>query len=192
MHCFSADLQSTFYLITISLVQLHHLFHNFSIRVFVQQIFDILKTCRGRNNQYRILTETIILGNFIHHVIDIASEGEERFFHFERLWEWRTLFAKFYVSEPELNDSCLYHVKFNGSDFACSSSCTLNMDGDGIINKWKGTPIEVHWCSKPTWDEHKIACSPTSCSAFYLVGTASHITFVSLQSCLIHSCMDQQ
>ncbi|CAN4091397.1 unnamed protein product [Withania somnifera] len=100
-------------------------------------LFDYLEVCMGRDNQYRIAFEGLLLRKIIRNTI--TCEGDERTFRNVRLEVWRDLFEKFAIKETELSESSLYQANLMADK--SHGFCTLDMNRKGLIIKWKGTPI---------------------------------------------------
>lgn len=92
----------------------------------------------GRDNQHRMEFERLVLRKIIHNVI--TCEGEGRIFHNVRLEVWRALFENFGIKETELSELSLYQANLI-VDRSAHGFCTLDMDGNCLTIKWKGTPI---------------------------------------------------
>lgn len=101
-------------------------------------LFDCLETFMGRDNQHRMEFERLVLRKIIHNVI--TCEGEGRIFHNVRLEVWRALFENFGIKETELSELSLYQANLI-VDRSAHGFCTLDMDGNCLTIKWKGTPI---------------------------------------------------
>ncbi|XP_055814524.1 GRAS family protein RAM1-like [Solanum dulcamara] len=103
-------------------------------------LFDCLETFMGRDNQYRMEFEGLILRKTIHNMI--ICEGERRIFRNVRLKVWRALFEKFGIKETELSESSLYQANLM-TDRSAHGFCTLDMDGNCLIVKWKGNSNNI-------------------------------------------------
>ncbi|WMV09754.1 hypothetical protein MTR67_003139 [Solanum verrucosum] len=101
-------------------------------------LFDCLEAFMERDNQHRMEFERLVLREVIHNVI--TCEGEGRIFRNVRLEVWRALFEKFGIKETELSESSLYQANLM-ADRSAHGFCTLDMDGNCLTIKWKGTPI---------------------------------------------------
>lgn len=101
-------------------------------------VFDCLEVCMRRDNQYRMTFEALFLKKIIHNMI--TCEGDERTFRNVRLEVWRALFEKFGIKDIELSESSLYQANLM-ADRSAHGFCTSDMNGKGLIIKWKGTPI---------------------------------------------------
>ncbi|KAK6803745.1 hypothetical protein RDI58_001529 [Solanum bulbocastanum] len=100
--------------------------------------FDYLDVCMERDNHYRMTFEGLILRNIIQNII--ICEGNERTFRNVRLEVWRDLFEKFGIKETELGESSLYQANLM-ADRCGHGFSTLDMNGKGLLIKWKGSPI---------------------------------------------------
>ncbi|OIS98569.1 PREDICTED: DELLA protein RGL1-like [Nicotiana attenuata] len=101
-------------------------------------LFDVLEVCMRRDNQYRMTFEGLFIRKIIRNMI--TCEGEDRTCRNVRLQVWRDLFEKFGIKETKLSESSLYHANLM-ADKSAHGFCTLDMDGKGLIVKWKETPI---------------------------------------------------
>ncbi|KAH0725524.1 hypothetical protein KY284_001389 [Solanum tuberosum] len=101
-------------------------------------LFDCLEAFMEQDNQHRMEFERLVLREVIHNVI--TCEGEGRIFRNVRLEVWRALFEKFGIKETELSESSLYQANLM-ADRSAHGFCTLDMDGNCLTIKWKGTPI---------------------------------------------------
>ncbi|KAK2990251.1 hypothetical protein RJ640_014703 [Escallonia rubra] len=100
--------------------------------------FDCLEDCMEDDILNRMITESMF-SLAIRNVV--ASEGEERTMRHVSIGVWRAFFARFRMVETELSMSSLYQAKLVTKNFACGSSCTLEMNGKCLTIGWKGTPI---------------------------------------------------
>ncbi|GFZ11501.1 hypothetical protein Acr_22g0008990 [Actinidia rufa] len=106
---------------------------------FFGAYFDCLEDCMDRNDPNRKMSESGYFSQTIQNII--SAEGEERIIRHVNLSVWRAFFARFGMMEEELSTSSLYQASLVVKNFACGSSCTLDMDGNCLIIGWKGTPI---------------------------------------------------
>ncbi|XP_057476548.1 DELLA protein RGL2-like [Actinidia eriantha] len=107
---------------------------------FFGAYFDCLEDCMDRNDPNRKMSESGYFSSTIQNII--AAEGEERIMRHVNISVWRAFFARFGMKEEELSTSSLYQASLVVKNFACGSSCTLDMDGNCLIIGWKGTPIQ--------------------------------------------------
>ncbi|MFS8004195.1 putative transcription factor GRAS family [Helianthus anomalus] len=103
-------------------------------------LFDSLEDCLGREDEIRIVTESVHLGKGINNIV--ASEGAERVIRHVNIDVWRKFFAQFGMKETELSMSSLFQANQVAEKFACGSCCTFDRDGYSLIIGWKGTPIQ--------------------------------------------------
>ncbi|XP_060200451.1 DELLA protein RGL1-like [Lycium barbarum] len=107
-------------------------------RFLFAALFDCLEVCMGRDNQYRMTFERFFMRKSIQNII--TCEGEERTFRNVKLEVWRPMFEKFGMKETELGESSLCQANLMDNRSA-HDFCTMDMDGKGLIIKWKGAPI---------------------------------------------------
>ena len=98
----------------------------------------ILMFAWNETNHYQLTFEGLILRNIIQNII--TCEGDQRTFRNVRLEVWRDLFEKFGIKETELGESSLYQANLL-ADRCGHGFSTLDMNGKGLLIKWKGSPI---------------------------------------------------
>nr|XP_043623011.1 scarecrow-like protein 18 [Erigeron canadensis] len=107
---------------------------------FYGALFDSLEDCMGREDENRVIAESMYFGRGIRSCV--AAEGEERAIRHVNLDVWRKFFARFGMKEIELSMSALYQANLMAEKLPCGSSCSLDMDGNSLLIGWKGTPIQ--------------------------------------------------
>ncbi|KAF6134742.1 hypothetical protein GIB67_002143 [Kingdonia uniflora] len=106
---------------------------------YFSAFFDCLEACMDRDSQDRMVTERNYFGCAIQNIV--ANEGEKRKIRHVGIEVWRAFFARFGMVELELSHSSMYQSNLVLKQFACGSSCTLDMIRKSLIVGWKGTPI---------------------------------------------------
>ncbi|KAL5712160.1 hypothetical protein ACHQM5_014359 [Ranunculus cassubicifolius] len=101
--------------------------------------FDCLEACMDRNNNTRLTTEALYFGQAIMNIV--AMEGEERTHRHVGIDVWRAFFARFGMVEIEFSHSSTYQANLVSKQFACASSCTVDMNEKCLTVGWKGTPL---------------------------------------------------
>lgn len=104
---------------------------------FFSAWFDCYDTCMDRNDHNRMSIEGIFFSQGIRNIV--TAEGSERIVRHVGIDVWRSFFARFGFVEIELNH--LYQASLLLKQFACGSSCTLDMNGKSLSTGWKGTPL---------------------------------------------------
>ncbi|KAK3008171.1 hypothetical protein RJ639_013983 [Escallonia herrerae] len=102
-------------------------------------LFDSLEDCMDHQDPNRMFTESIYFNHGIQSIV--VAEGAERTVRSVTINVWRAFFARFGMEEIELTMSSLYQASLVIKNFACGSSCTLDMDDKCLIIGWKGTPV---------------------------------------------------
>ncbi|KAL3505639.1 hypothetical protein ACH5RR_031021 [Cinchona calisaya] len=100
--------------------------------------FDAFEDCLKDDEPNRMVMESMFFSQGIKNIV--AAEGEERTIRHVKINVWRTFFERFGMVEVELSMSSMYQAILVLKNFACGSSCTLNMDGKCLIVGWNGTP----------------------------------------------------
>lgn len=93
---------------------------------FYGAFFDSLEDCMKKDERNRTATELEHLSQGIRSIV--ASEGEERTIRHVKVDVWRVFFARYGMEEMELSMSSLYQANLVLKNFACGSSCTLEMN----------------------------------------------------------------
>ncbi|CAK9152823.1 unnamed protein product [Ilex paraguariensis] len=106
---------------------------------FYGAFFDSLEDCMCHDEQNRMIAESMYFSPAIRNIV--AAEGEERTMRHVNFNVWRDFFARFGMVEMDLSMLSLNQADMMLKDFACGSSCTLDLDGKSLIIGWKGTPI---------------------------------------------------
>ncbi|OIT02958.1 PREDICTED: DELLA protein RGL1-like [Nicotiana attenuata] len=106
---------------------------------FYGAFFDALEDCMKHDEKNRTATESEHLNQGIR--IIVAAEGEERTIRHVKIDVWRMFFARYGMEEVELSKSSLYQANLVLKNFACGSSCTLEMNQNCLLIGWKGTPL---------------------------------------------------
>lgn len=106
---------------------------------FYGAFFDALEDCMKHDEKSRTATESEHLNQGIR--IIVAAEGEERTIIHVKIDVWRMFFARYGMEEVELSKSSLYQANLVLKNFACGSSCTLEMNQYCLLIGWKGTPL---------------------------------------------------
>ncbi|KAK6937276.1 Transcription factor GRAS [Dillenia turbinata] len=101
--------------------------------------FDALETCLERDNQNRMITESLHLQEGIRNIV--ASEGDKRVVRHVKLDVWRAFFARFGMVEIELTEQSFSQVKSILKKFVCGDFCSVNKNVKSVVVGWKGTPI---------------------------------------------------
>ncbi|KAJ8542117.1 hypothetical protein K7X08_016983 [Anisodus acutangulus] len=101
--------------------------------------FDSLEDCMKDDERSRTATESEHLSQGIRSIV--ANEGEERTIRHVKIDVWRAFFARYGMEEVELSMSSLYQANLVQKNFACGSSCTLEMNNNCLLIGWKGTPL---------------------------------------------------
>lgn len=107
---------------------------------FCASIFDCLEDCMHRENSCRAVLEGVFMWEVIRNII--TTEGGERIHRHERLDFWRDFFARFGIVEVALSDLALCQSNMVLKSNPLWSSCTVDVNGKGMIICWKGTPIQ--------------------------------------------------
>ncbi|KDP28976.1 hypothetical protein JCGZ_19527 [Jatropha curcas] len=106
---------------------------------FYSAYFDCLDACFERDDQNRMIMESMYFGKGIRNTI--AAEGEERIIRNVKLEVWRMFFARFGMEETELSSSSLFQAELVIKKFSFGDSCMLDKDGKSLVFGWKGTPL---------------------------------------------------
>ncbi|XP_017222255.1 scarecrow-like protein 18 [Daucus carota subsp. sativus] len=106
---------------------------------YYSAVFDSMEECMDHSDEDRIISESINLGSAITNIV--VFEGEERKIRHVNSNVWKAFFSQFGMVETELSRASLYQAKLLVDNFACASSCTLEMIGKSLSIGWKGTPI---------------------------------------------------
>ncbi|XP_027118132.1 scarecrow-like protein 18 [Coffea arabica] len=101
--------------------------------------YDSLEDCLKHDSKNRMFVESVYFSQAIRNIV--ATEGEERTIRHVAVNVWKAFFARFGMVQVELSMSSMYQANLLLKNFDCGSSCTLAMDGKGLIIGWKGTPI---------------------------------------------------
>ncbi|KAI5674901.1 hypothetical protein M9H77_05851 [Catharanthus roseus] len=115
---------------------------------FYAAFFDCLEDNMKREDQYRMIIETLAFREGIHNIL--AAEGSERTTRSVKIEVWRSFFAKFGMVEIQLSEWSLYQAHLILQQFNCGSSYLLEMNGNCLLVGWKGTPIH----SLSAWKFH--------------------------------------
>ncbi|CAK9152824.1 unnamed protein product [Ilex paraguariensis] len=107
---------------------------------FYAAFFDSMEDCMSDDEPNRTISESLYFIPAIRNIV--AAEGEERTIRQVNINVWRTFFTRFGMVEMSLSKSALYQAELMLKNFACGSSCTLELDGKSLLIGWKGTPIE--------------------------------------------------
>ncbi|KAJ9699775.1 hypothetical protein PVL29_005578 [Vitis rotundifolia] len=106
---------------------------------YVSAFSDCLEACFNQDCEYRRITEYMYFGHGIRNML--AADGEERKVRSVNIDVWRAFFARFGMVEIQLSKSSLYQASLLAKEFACGSSCTLDMNQKCLLIGWRGTPI---------------------------------------------------
>ena len=106
---------------------------------YFSAFFDCLEACLNRDCENRRITEYMYFGHGIRNIV--AADGEERKVRRVKIDVWRAFFARFGMVETELSKSSLHQASLVAKEFACGSSCTLDMNQKSLLIGWRGTPI---------------------------------------------------
>lgn len=101
--------------------------------------YDSLEDCLKHDPKNRMFVESVYFSQAIRNIV--ASEGEERTIRHVAMNVWKAFFARYGMVQVELSMSSMYQANLVLNKFDCGCSCTLDMDGKGLIIGWKGTPI---------------------------------------------------
>ncbi|XP_077239936.1 DELLA protein RGL1-like [Tasmannia lanceolata] len=106
---------------------------------FYSAWFDCLETCMDRDDCNRMSIEAFFLSQGIRSTV--ATEGSERLIRYVGIDVWRSFFSWFGFTEIETSQKALFQANLIVNQFACGSSCTLDMNGKSLTVGWKGTPL---------------------------------------------------
>lgn len=112
--------------------------------------FDCIEDCMKNDDEDRTFLEANLFSPSLR--TTVANEGEERRSRIVGIDVWRAFFAKFGLVEKELSTLAIDHANLVHKMFDCRDSCTLGLNGKGLIVHWKGTPI----CSLSAWRLQKV------------------------------------
>lgn len=101
--------------------------------------FDCVEDCMKNAVAERTFVESNLFSPLLR--TTVAAEGEERRSRIVGINVWRKFFAKFGMVEKELSILALDHANLVLKMFDCNDSCTLGLNGNSLIVRWKGTPI---------------------------------------------------
>ncbi|KAK6803903.1 hypothetical protein RDI58_001687 [Solanum bulbocastanum] len=105
---------------------------------YYSALFDCLEDVMKRDDQHRMTLE-VSYGGGIRNIV--GNEGEVRVIRSVNLDVWRSFFRRFGMEEVKLSNTCLYQANLIIQQFACRSSCSVDVNGGSFIVSWKGTPI---------------------------------------------------
>ncbi|MCL7022771.1 hypothetical protein MKW94_010054 [Papaver nudicaule] len=113
-------------------------------------VFYCMATCMNEQNyENRIVTERFYYGQAINNIV--STEGEERTFRHVGVDIWRAFFTRYGMVETELSQSNLYQADLILKQVPPWSSCSLDMNGECLILRWKGTPMSSISAWKARW-----------------------------------------
>lgn len=105
---------------------------------FDAAFFNSVEDCMDCDEPNKAIVESFLFSQGITNIV--GSEGAKRTIRQVSFNVWRVFFAQFGMVDMELSTS-LYQASLMANNFACGSSCTLEMDGNCLIIGWKGTPL---------------------------------------------------
>ncbi|KAL3507967.1 hypothetical protein ACH5RR_033349 [Cinchona calisaya] len=102
-------------------------------------VFDCIEDCMDQENPGRAL-----MGVFFWEMIQniITTEGEERIHRYEKLDFWRAFLTRFGIVEIAMSDLALCQLQLVVKTNPRWCSCTVELNGKGLIIGWNGTPIK--------------------------------------------------
>ncbi|KAK1408367.1 hypothetical protein QVD17_40087 [Tagetes erecta] len=103
-------------------------------------VFDSLEDCMDREDENRLITESMYLGKGIRSIV--TDEGSERVIRHVNIDVWRKFFSRFGMKEIGFSISSLYQAMLVAEKISGGSSCTFDMEGNSLVIGWKGTPIQ--------------------------------------------------
>ncbi|CAK9138909.1 unnamed protein product [Ilex paraguariensis] len=106
---------------------------------FYGAFFDALADGMRHDEPNRMMSESIYTSQAIRNIV--AAEGEDRTLRHVNIHTWRMFLARFGMVEIDLSLSSLYQANMLLTNFACGSSCRLEIDGKSLMIGWKETPM---------------------------------------------------
>ncbi|KAL3506056.1 hypothetical protein ACH5RR_031438 [Cinchona calisaya] len=110
---------------------------------FYTALFNCLEDCMGGDNGGRTVTDGVFMWEGIQNLI--TTEGEEMIYRKEGIEFWRVLLTRFGMIEIGLSDGALSQANMLVESNPCWRSCTLDVNGKGLVMGWKGTPMKIRF-----------------------------------------------
>lgn len=102
-------------------------------------VSDSLEIClRGENHSINTIEKIHFHESICNGVL---SENEDSFDHHHKIDFWREYFSKFGILETEMSKTSMYQARLMIEEKTCWTSCSLTMNGKGIILCWKGISL---------------------------------------------------